>query len=270
MNSKIIHSLFCLLLFIPLLSPAQTLSCSDLKNGVFVFFSGADGSSRTYTRNGEMQKEFNPVTRETTTWDVEWVSDCIYSLKYSSGMEDKPKETQELLKKHKFLFQILSVTDDYYIFQSSLDKATNPVILTDTLWIKQRSNAKRKVTVNPRIDSLLALRKAAFDSIVSKSAFLYVFRPGKFAESLVSYTLNLNDVPICEMANKASYIIRLSKEGQTTFVAKVRKQETSITLDIKSGKKYFLRCELPWSLAPKPKLTEVSREEAQPYFDNIK
>ena len=57
---------------------------------------------------------------------------------------------------------------------------------------------------------------------------------------------------------------------QTTFVAKVRKQETSITLDVKSGKKYFLRCELPWSLAPKPKLTEVSKEEAQSYFDNIK
>lgn len=129
-------------------------------------------------------------------------------------MEDKPKETQELVKKHKFLFQILSVTDDYYVFQSTLDKASNPVILTDTLC--------------------------------------------------------LNEVPICEMANKASYIIRLSKEGQTTFVAKVRKQETSITLDIKSGKKYFLRCELPWSLAPKPKLTEVSREEARPYFDKIK
>jgi hypothetical protein len=270
MNVKtVIHSLFSLL-FTPLLISAQPLSCSDLKNGVYIFFSGADGSSRTYTRNGEMQKEFNPATRETTIWDVEWVSDCIYSLKYNSGLEDKPKQEQELLKKHKFVFQILSVTDDYYIFQSTLDKATNPVILKDTLWIKQRSNAKRKVTTNPRLDSLLALRKAAFDSVVSKSAFLYVFRPGKFAESLVSYTLCLNDVPICEMANKASYVIRLSKEGQTTFVAKVRKQETSITLDIKPGKKYFLRCELPWSLAPKPKLTEVSKEEAQPYFDNIK
>jgi hypothetical protein len=270
MNSKIIiHALFSLLCT-PLLNSAQTVSCSDLKNGVFVFFSRADGSSRTYTRNGEMQKEFNPATRETAIWDVEWVSDCAYFLKYNSGLEDKPKQTQELLKKHKFLFQILNVTDDYYIFQSTLDKASNPVLLKDTLWIKQRSDAKRKVTTNPRFDSLLALRKAAFDSVVSKSAFLYVFRPGKFAESGISYTLCLNDVPICEMANKASYIVRLSKEGQTTFVAKAGKQETSITLDVKSGKKYFLRCELPWSLAPKPRLTEVSKEEAQPYLDNTK
>ncbi len=270
MNSRIIILSLLGLLFSPLLNSAQTPGCSDLKNGVFVFFSPADGSRITYTRNGEMQKEFNPATRETGIWDVEWVSDCAYYLKYNSGLEDKPKQTQDLLKKHKFLCQILNVTDDYYIFQSTLDKASNPVILKDTLWIKQRSDAKRKVTINPRIDSLLALRKAAFDSVVSKSAFLYVFRPGKFVMSGETFTISLNDVPICEMANKASYIVRLSKEGQTTFVAKVGKQETSITFDVKSGNKYFLRCELPWSLAPKPRLINVSKEEAQPYFENIK
>ena len=72
------------------------------------------------------------------------------------------------------------------------------------------------------------------------------------------------------MGQQGVYIVRLSKEGQTTFVAKVGKQETSITLDVKSGNKYFLRCELPWSLDPKPKLTIVSKEEAQLYLDNIK
>ncbi len=270
MNSTVVIASFFSLLFTPLLSPAQAPGCSDLKNGVFVFFSHADGASRIYTRNGGTQKEFDPATRETGIWDVEWVSDCAYYLKYSSGLEDRPKQTQELLKKHKILIQIVKVTDDYYTFQSAIDKAPGPVVLQDTLWIKKRSDGKGKVTHNPRIDSLLTFRKAAFDSLVSKSAFLYVFRPGKFAESAVSYSLCLNDVPICEMANKASYIVRLSKEGQTTFVAKVGKQETSITFDIKPGNKYFLRCELPWSLAAKPRLTKVSKEEAQSYFENIK
>jgi hypothetical protein len=269
MKLKITSALFSLL-FAPMLSSTQTAICSDLKNGVFISFSGADGSLTTYTRNGETQKEITPVTHETVIWDVEWVSDCAYYLKYNSGLEDKPKQTQELLKKHKYLCQILNITDDYYIFKSTLDKVSNPVLLQDTLWIKQRSDAKRKAITNPRIDSLLALRKTAFDLVVSKSTFLYVFRPGKFAESKMSYTLVLNDVPICEMTNKASYVVRLLKEGKTTFVAKVGKQETSITLDIKSGNKYFLRCELPWSLAPKPRLTEVSKEEAQPYLDDIK
>ena len=88
--------------------------------------------------------------------------------------------------------------------------------------------------------------------------------------SAESFTLYLNDEPICEMANKASYIVRLSKEGPTTFVGKVGKQETSITFDVKAGDKYFLRCELPWSLAAKPRLTKVNKEEAEPYFDKIK
>jgi len=270
MNSKIIIYLLFSILFTPLLNSAQTLSCSDLKNGVFVSFSIADGSTSSYTRNGEMQKEFNSATHETAIWDVEWVSDCAYYLKYNSGMEDQPKQVQELLKKHKLLFKILNVTDDYYIFQSSLDKDSNPVLLKDTLWIKQLTNAKRKVTTNPRLDSLLAMRKAAFNFAVSKSAFLYVFRPGKFAESKIDYTLSLNDTSICDMMNKASYIVRLAKEGPTTFVAKVKKQETSITLDIKPGHNYFLRCDLPWSLTPKPKLTEVTKEDAEPYFDHIK
>jgi hypothetical protein len=254
----------------PLAGSAQTLSCSDLKNGVFFFFSRSDGSRSTYTRNGEVQKEFNPVTRTTVLWDVEWVSDCAYYLKYNSGMEDQPKQIQDQLKKHRFLLQILDVHEDYYTFQSTLDKASNPVILKDTLWIKQRTDAKRKVITNPRIDSLLAIRKAAFDSVVSKSAFLYVFRPGKFVMGGESFTIFLNDVPICEMSNKASYIVRLSKEGETTLVARVGRQETSVTFDIKAGERYFLRCELPWSLAPKPRLFKVDKTEAQPYFDNIK
>jgi hypothetical protein len=270
MNLRIIIPLLFGLLFTSLSGSAQALSCSDLKNGVFVFFSHTDGSKRVYTRNGESQKEFDPATRETGIWDVEWVSDCAYYLKYNSGLEGRPKQAQELLTKHKVLVQILKVTDDYYTFQSTLDKASNPVIIQDTLWIKQRSGIKGKMTPNPRIDSLLALRKVKYDSLDSKSALLYVFRPGKFAMSLVSYTLYLNDVPICEMANKTSYIVRLSKEGQTTFIAKIENKETSITFDIKSGNKYFLRCELPWSLSPKPRLTEVNKEEAQSYFEIIK
>src|SRR5664280_3337727 len=50
MKSRIISALFSLLI-VPLLSSAQTPSCGDLKNGVFVSFSSADGSLSTYTRN---------------------------------------------------------------------------------------------------------------------------------------------------------------------------------------------------------------------------
>jgi hypothetical protein len=270
MNRKRLVFPLLTLLFAALSGIAQTPTCSDLKNGVFIYFSPADGSRQTYTRNGDIQKQVNPTTHETTIWDLEWVSDCAYLLTYNSGMEDRPKSTQQLLKKHKFFCQITSVTNDYYVVQTGLDKASNPVVEKDTLWIKQRSDAKKKGTTNPRIDSLLAIRKEAFDTVIARSAWLYAFRPGKFAESAVSYTLNLHDTTICEMGNKAAYIVRLRIEGPTTFVAKFRNQETSVTIDIKPGNKYYLRCELPWSLSPKPKLTEVKKEEAETYFDNVK
>src|SRR5579863_2944580 len=103
------HLFFALLVLIilPRTGKSQTIKCSDIKNGVFVYFSRADGSESTYTRNGEIQKEFNPVKHETILWDVEWVDDCSYFLKYNSGMEERPKDVQAIFKKHKILTQIL-------------------------------------------------------------------------------------------------------------------------------------------------------------------
>jgi hypothetical protein len=153
---------FCLLA--PLFPLAQTLKCSDVKNGTFIYFSKTDGSRSTYIRNGAVQKELNAGKHETIMWDVEWVDDCSYFLSYNSGWENKPKDDLKALRKHKFLIRILDVTPDYYIFRSSLDKASNPAILTDTLWIKLRRDRRNKSFANPRIDSLLAGRPAATDS----------------------------------------------------------------------------------------------------------
>jgi len=249
---------------------AQTTACTDLKNGVFIFFSQKNGTKSTYTRNGSVQKEQDASTHETVMWDVEWKDDCSYYLKYNSGFEDKPREVMEFLKKHRYLVHITSVTDDYYSFESYVDNLSGPVYLKDIFWIKQRRDGKNKTVSNPRIDSLLAIRKIAFDSAIKNSAILYVFRPGKFTMSAVSYMLYLNDVPICDMANKAAYIVRIMKEGQTTLFARINKQETSVTFDVKYGNNYYLRCELPWSLSPKPKLTMVHKNEAETYFDHIK
>lgn len=254
----------------PFQASSQSLTCGDIKNGVFIYFSRTDGSIETYTRNGSVQKEVVPARHQTILWDVEWLNDCSYILTYNSGLEDQPELVSKVWKKHKMFVQLLTITNDYCVFQSSLDKASNPILLKDTLWIKDRRDLKNKLFANPGIDSLIAVRKAAVDSAISKAATLYVFRPGKFAESRLNCTIYLNDKPICEMTNKSAYIVRLLKEGQTTFYAKVGNQETNVTLDIKSGGKYFLRCDISFSLPPKPKLTAVDQQEAQPYFPNIK
>ena len=258
--------------FVAFLSKAvsQTMTCHDIRNGVFVYFSYKDGTKSTYTRNGPVQKEMNAPTHETVLWDVEWANDCSYFLKYNSGLEDRPKQELDFLKKHKFLYQILSVTDDYYIFESHVDNPSNPVVIKDTLWIKQWRDARNKSISNPRIDSLLPIRKIWFDSAMSKTATLYLYRPGKFAEGGVDCIIYMNNTPVCNMSNKAAYIVRLLKEGPTTLVGKVRNQETMMTINVEFGKKYFLRCDIPRRLAPKALLTMGTEEEAKNYFDRVK
>lgn len=268
-NKRVI---FLMLYFLIIAASAfsQTLTCSDVKNGVFISFSKTDGSKTIYTRSGDVQKELNASTRETVLWDLEWINDCSYYLKYNSGLEDKPKQELEKLKKHKFLIQIISVTQDYYIFQSFLNKESNPVILKDTLWIKQRRDAKNKLVNNSRADSLIAVRKAAFEASLVQTATLYIYRPEKFAESADNCTIYYNDTAICTMTNKSAYIIRLFKEGPTTLTGRIRKQEVAVTLNVRYGQKYYLRCDLLWGIPAKPVLTISNPDDARPYFDQMK
>lgn len=263
--------IFLMLHFMIFAAPAfsQTLTCSDIKNGVFISFSKTDGSKTIDTRAGDVQKELDASTHETVLWDVEWVNDCSYYLKYNSGLEDKPKKVLEMLKKHKFLIQIISVSQDYYIFQSFLDKESNPVISRDTLWIKQRRDAKNKVINNPGIDSVLAVRTAAYNASLARTATLYIYRPGKFKESAENCTIYYHDTAICTMTNKSSYMIRLLKDGPATITARIGKQKMPVTLVVKYGEKYYLRCDIPWAIPPKPLLTISNREDASPYFDNM-
>jgi hypothetical protein len=91
-----------------------------------------------YTRTDDVQTELNTETRETILWDVKWINDCSYYLKYNSGAEGRPKKEMDILKKHKIAIEIVSVTQDYYVYKSSPDRTGNPTIMTGTLWIKQR------------------------------------------------------------------------------------------------------------------------------------
>ncbi len=222
--ASVIVILGCVLSF-PLTAFTQSLNCTEIKSGVFIYFLTKDGSKIVCSRTADEQREFNASAHPTVVWAINWNSDCSYLLTYSSGLEDAPKQTQQLLSKHKFVNTITSITPDYYIVQTSLDKPLNPVLTIDTLWIKQYRDAKNRLISNPRIDSLLALRKAVNDSVIANSATLYIFRPWKLTEWANYYTLYLNDYPICEMTNKSSYVIRLTMPGTATLHAKVGKKK---------------------------------------------
>ncbi len=140
------------------------LKCTDVKNGVFYLYLKDEGYRYAYTRNGDVQTEVNSKTHQTMLWDVKWINECTYTLKYSSGAEDSPKPERDLLKKHVQFIEILNVTEDYYVFKSTFDKLTNPTILEDTCWIKQRRGLSNKPINNPRIDSINKIKQAVIDA----------------------------------------------------------------------------------------------------------
>jgi len=163
---------YCALLFLMFSAPDisngqdnHMLSCADVKNGTFYFFGKNSVGRETFIRKGALQKEIIPKDRETVLWEVKWLNDCTYTLKYQSGAESHSAGELKFLSKHIVVTEILQVTEDYMTFRTALDKITNPVVLNDTLWIKQRQSANGKSIINPNADSISVNRINIRDSL---------------------------------------------------------------------------------------------------------
>ena len=61
------------------------LGCTEIRNGTFYYFNPKSGEQETFIRKGAMQRENIVKQRETILWDVEWLNDCVYILKYEIG-----------------------------------------------------------------------------------------------------------------------------------------------------------------------------------------
>jgi len=235
------------------------LTCADVRNGTFYYFNPRTGESETFIRKGVLQRENISKQRETVLWDVEWLNDCVYTLKYESGAENHPAAEQKFLSKHIVVTEILKVNEDYMTFRTAFDKVTNPTVLSDTLWIKQRQAARGQPVTNPNADSLLANRKRTADSLDKTYATLYVFRPGKALNSLMNYDLVINGVPAFVISNGCREILKLHRAGAYRITAKVYGPEQVVTLDVKPGESYYLQCMITWGIASHPVLTLLDK-----------
>ena len=257
-----------MVVFGPVLSfcqDAPSLTCADVRNGTFYFFNKKTDGLETYVRKGAMQREIIAKQKETVLWDVEWLNDCVYTLKYESGAENHPEAEQKFLSKHVVITEILQVHEDYLTFRSAIDKLTSPTVLNDTLWIKQRQSIHGKPVTNPNIDSLVAQKNRKMDSLEATYATLYVFRPGKALNSLMNYNLMINGEPACVISNGCREILKLHKGGTYRISAKVYGPEQVVTIDVKPGESYYLQCMITWGLASHPVfnlLNKTAGEEA--------
>jgi hypothetical protein len=113
-------ALFLLMLCQPVIGISQEnhlLTCSDIRNGVFYYFGKGSDGPETFIRKGALQREQVPAKKEIVLWEVEWLSDCIYALKYQSGAENHSEAEQKFLSKHLLVTEIQQVTENYLVFR---------------------------------------------------------------------------------------------------------------------------------------------------------
>lgn len=249
------------------------LSCADLKNGVFHSYPKNTSDHYLSKRDDEFQYETNIVTGDTTTWKINWLNDCTYSLKYISGNNKMTDEVSKLVKKHKFVYEISNLTPDYYIFKGYIDKTSNIAFQTDTMWLTEKAVIPNN-EIFKQIPNTSLLKKEHF-SDTSKYAVLYVYRPGKLTNSLSNYLIYFNDDIMCVGKNNTGYIFKIMKEGRFELKSKLYKDESSIKIDLKFGKVYYVKSMVHWGFFKgmknfKLEMENVNAEVGKTEFDALK
>ena len=241
------------------------LQCSDIRNGTFNYFDQRTGESEIFIRKGDVQREIIPKRKETIFWDVAWLNDCTYTLKYQSGAENRPATEQKLLNKHIVVTVIQQVTENYVTLRSSLDKVSNPAVLNDTMWIKQRVSDKNVKVTNPRADSIAASKKKIIDSTEASYATIYVYRPKKFLGFDISYNLMINGEKAFVITNGCKYQLKIHKPGSFILTAKMAGPDQTITIDAKPGGVYYVKCTITLGMTNKEIMLMDNKEGATEY-----
>ena len=88
------------------------------------------------------------------------------------------------------------------------------------------------------------LKRSHF-SDTSKYAVLYLYRPGKLANSLGNYLVYFDESIMCIAKNNSGYIFKILKEGKFTLKSRIYKDEADLPLDIKFGSTYYVKSSIP-------------------------
>ena len=132
---KSLFGLFAIILFYSCMSLSSNKGCEQLKNGTFKFHLRTEQGDIFYsiTRNDSIQIEVNNNTGSITKLSVRWTDKCKYELRLLESNSNFPDSIQQMRKVVPLKTEILSSTDNYYIFRAKRDNAD--YVMIDTMWI---------------------------------------------------------------------------------------------------------------------------------------
>jgi len=104
----------------------------------------------------------------------------------------------------------------------------------------------------------------------SKFAVLYVYRPESYIGAAAAYRVHIDNNTIYKARNNSLQILKIFTEGPITVWAKTFEKKSSVQLDVRYGKEYFVRCQVRlgffiWH----PKLTVVNPYQGKMEFEKI-
>jgi hypothetical protein len=242
-NAKFSALVMVFLLFNCIKAFAQE-DCGSIKSGIFYYYPKNSSEKFLEMRDDKYLHEINLNKGDSEVYEIKWLNDCVYTLKYVSGNAKINDEVVEFNKKHTLLFEVNKITKEYYTFTGYIDKISNQPILKDSMWLNMKANVASNLLFQS-VKSPTELKRAHFGE-TSKYAILYLYRPGKLTNSLGSYLVYFDDEIMCVAKNNSGYIFKILKEGNFEIKSRLYKDEATTNVDIKFGNTYYIKSSILW------------------------
>ena len=257
-------NLFLVVLVSPLLTLSQQNNpdCIQLKDITFYAYPRNSIDQYKIVRSKDKQVEHNLRSGDSTEYEIKWDKDCQYSLTYISSSEKKNPAQQEVLDKSKLAYEILTVTRNYYVYNSYLDKVLpgnieHRQMSTDTAWLKPLKTPTNQEIFKIAKETPSVLKRNFKDT--SQYAVIYMYRPHRTPASQNDYYVYFGEDFMFWAVNKTRATFKILKEGPVRIHAKSGEVESSVIIEIQFGHKYYIDCRIyprPPYAAPEIRLEE--------------
>lgn len=262
-----------------LLLPAMTsfcqqkiAGCEDIHYGLFYCYPKNSSDQYAERMDGELVHETDLRTGDTILSRIKWGKDCSFSEKYMKGNVRMPMQVKQFLQNNTIVCKITDIRKDYYTFTLYMKAVPFGLpISDDTMWFSSREHPTNKLLF-VSVPNNSVLRKDHFRD-TSHYAVIYLYRPGNFFASAVSYPLYMDDIETCLVANNSGYIFKVMEEGPLKIRGALFGNTISLTLPVSFGHVYYVDARVHWGAtraATRPVMQTVDEKTGKVGFEEVK
>jgi hypothetical protein len=115
----------------------HTPKCADLRESIV--YSRSQDKHQPYkifiTRS--TLKQVNLTTGDSSIWEIQWVEECGFTIKYLFGNDSLSRGQNYYLQRHLIALKIENITPDYYLYSAYRDRIGHRLYARDTFWVHE-------------------------------------------------------------------------------------------------------------------------------------